>query len=96
LGLVIYPIEEDRFARQERLDNIRFVREVVTQPDPSDKPFDSLDLRGAPLARLNLSNARLDKADLTGANLRNAELTDASLEDVDLTDADLFNATSPT
>jgi uncharacterized protein YjbI with pentapeptide repeats len=98
LASVIYRVEESRVDRERRGDNVRFVREVVTQPDPSTKPFAGLDLQDAELAGLNLSSADLAGAILTDAILTDADLTSAYLNDAELadpanlTDADLHFA----
>jgi uncharacterized protein YjbI with pentapeptide repeats len=85
-------LEEDRFERDARRDNVRFVREVTTQADVRDKPFAELDLRGAELGGLDLSQADFRGADLANASLRRADLTDADLIGADLTGADLSYA----
>jgi uncharacterized protein YjbI with pentapeptide repeats len=84
--------EEDRFERDVRRDNLRFVREVATQVGPKTKPFAGLDLREGHLAGLDLSEADLKGADLADADLTRADLTDADLSLVDLTGADLTGA----
>ncbi len=98
-------VEDLRALRQERLENLRFVRE---RADPgSRKPFASLDLRGMPLAGLDLScegSEDLDRdpqcADFTGAVLADADMTlthapQGQFEEADLTRANL-NAMSAT
>ncbi|MGH9248334.1 MAG: pentapeptide repeat-containing protein [Acidimicrobiales bacterium] len=96
VGLVLFvaqdAVEEDRFVRDVRRDNVRFVREVASQPASRAKPFAGLDLRDALLIGLDLSDADLSFADLTGAGLLRANLTDASLSNADLTGASLSNA----
>jgi uncharacterized protein YjbI with pentapeptide repeats len=84
--------EEDRFERDVRRDNLRFVREVATQVGPKTKPFAGLDLREGHLAGLDLSEADLAGADLAGADLAGADLTGADLAGADLTGADLAGA----
>jgi uncharacterized protein YjbI with pentapeptide repeats len=89
--------EEDRFARDIRRDNVRFVREVAIQPEAIQKPFAGLDLRDAELSALNLSGANLSGANLSdavldSANLSDALLTRAFLVNADLSDTDLINA----
>jgi uncharacterized protein YjbI with pentapeptide repeats len=84
--------EEDRFERDVRRDNLRFVREVATQVGPKTKPFAGLDLREGHLAGLDLSEADLAGADLAGADLAGANLKAADLPGADLTDADLLGA----
>lgn len=71
--------EESRFERDVRRDNVRFVREVATQPEPASKPFAGLDLREAPLSGLNLAGADFCNANLRGANLESADLSGATL-----------------
>lgn len=87
-------LDENRFERDVRRDNVRFVRETVTQPNPTTKPFAGLDLSDADLSGLDLTNsnlegATLDRADLSNANLDEANLEDASLRDANLTGVDL-------
>lgn len=96
VGLVLFvaqdAVEEDRFVRDVRRDNVRFVREVASQPTSRVKPFAGLDLRDALLIGLDLSDADFSVADLTGAGLLRANLTKAQLFQADLTDAVLSNA----
>jgi Pentapeptide repeats (8 copies) len=106
IGLVLFfaqnGVEEDRFTREQRRDNVRFVREVVVQPDAPTKPFATLDLRDADLGGLDLSDADLSDAiladayladaDLSGANLSHADLSDAYLADAELSGANLYRA----
>jgi uncharacterized protein YjbI with pentapeptide repeats len=84
--------EEDRFERDVRRDNLRFVREVATQVGPKTKPFAGLDLREGHLAGLDLSEADLEAADLADADLTDADLSGADLTGADLTGADLSGA----
>lgn len=76
--------EEDRFDRDIRRDNVRFVRETSSQADQAAKPFSNLDLQEAQLEGL-----RLDGADFTGANLLRARLGGADLSSATLVDAEL-------
>lgn len=84
--------EEDRFARDSRRDDLRFVREVVLQPNASLKPFSGLELGGAPLSGFNLSDADLDRSDLSAAELIDTDLSGASLINAELRDAVLLGA----
>jgi uncharacterized protein YjbI with pentapeptide repeats len=97
LFLATQSLEANLFERDTRADNVRFVREVATEREPSIKPFAGLELREAQLAGLDLSNARLSDADLTAADLtradlRNAELISADAADAILTSVNLRNA----
>lgn len=97
VGLVLLAVqaddEEDRFERETRRDNVRFVREVAMQPDPTVKPFYALDLQDAQLGGLDLSGAEFAGADLSSATLIDTDLTDANLVRVDLRDAVLVDST---
>jgi uncharacterized protein YjbI with pentapeptide repeats len=101
VGFVLFAatwaLEENLSEREARQEDVRFVRELATQPDAGAKPFDDLDLREARLAGLDLSDAHLSDADLSGADLdgtqlRNAVITGADLRDADMSRADLRNA----
>ena len=90
-------IEERRSNQQEVLENTRFVREVVLNPDVKVQPFMGLNLAGAQLAYLDLSCrgketwgrcADLTDADLSGANLHMANLTGAILTRSNLSNID--------
>jgi uncharacterized protein YjbI with pentapeptide repeats len=101
VGFVLFAatwaLEENLSEREARQEDVRFVREVATQPDAGAKPFDDLDLREARLAGLDLSNAHFSDADLSGADLdgtqlRNSVITGADLRGADMSRADLRNA----
>ena len=68
--------EEQRSARAERLEDLRFVRSLSGEVD-RDRPFTSLDLRGQ-----NLSGLRL-----AGADFRGRALNDTNLGATDLSGA---------
>jgi uncharacterized protein YjbI with pentapeptide repeats len=85
-------IDERRVEREVQRDNVRFVREVATQPDPHDKPFARLDLREGQLALLDLTDANFSQANLTDADLQGADLSRANLLLANLDRADLAGA----
>jgi len=82
-------LEERRFDHETRRDNIRFVREVATQPEVEMRPFRGLDLKEAQLAGLSLSGADFSLADLSGADLSRADLSDSNMQFTDLSGAHL-------
>jgi hypothetical protein len=93
-------IEQERIREARRLeakgiraeirrDNIRFVREVATQPVVLFKPFGELDLRHAQLSQLDLSGADLHGTDLFGAYMYNANLSNANMVYARLSNANL-------
>lgn len=105
LGLVIFPIDEDRSAREERFENLRFVREAVISErartgdhdplddaalEPNEEPYKPF--RSLDLQGMSLAGLDLSYADLTDANLRGADLYGANLSHAHLTDADLTGA----
>lgn len=103
LGWVLFPIEENRFnreqdyeearlQREERRDNIRFVREMATERNIERKPFADLDLQGATFVSFDFTDAELFRANLGEANLALADLTGAILTSSRLTNANLTSA----
>ena len=84
--------EEDRFTRDVRRDNVRFVRETASQTDPAAKPFSNLDLEDAMLEGLRLNGADFTSSNLLRAELGGADLTSAILVEADLTRAGLAGA----
>jgi len=101
-----YWLENQISARNEVLENARFVRQVAID-GARLKPFDGLRLSEADLGGLNLGCAEGDDAqaapsesgcarfagsDLRGANLSGTELTGANLSDADLRGAVLNGA----
>lgn len=94
-------LDDQRSSREERLENLRFVRERSSK-DARDRPFRGLDLKGQNLSGLALAGANLDQAELAqallfGTNLSKATLLMANLKDsrmfgVDLSGANLIGA----
>jgi hypothetical protein len=88
--------------RDERLENLRFVRDRSARGTDVDRPFARLDLTDQDLSGLQLANADftgaiLDGADLTTANLEGAVFDGASMHDTKLwgavlTSADFFES----
>lgn len=113
LGSVFWALAEiregERFSQAERLENLRYVRSAVAEPDiERQRRFVSLDLRGMDLSGIDLRQANmfgarlegvylfgadLSAADLTWAELRNADLSHASFVEAILIEADLSNVT---
>jgi uncharacterized protein YjbI with pentapeptide repeats len=99
-------LDDSRAERQEVLENTRFIREVVINPDARVQPFQRLNLVGASLAGLDLDcRTREDIkevqvvagggdscANLSYANLTGADLYSANLFGADLSGADLTDA----
>jgi uncharacterized protein YjbI with pentapeptide repeats len=85
--------EDQSTAKQERQENLRFIRQVITQ-EGSPMPFRGLDLQGVNLTGLNF--ACRDKVRIEGcsrhADFRNANLRGADFSLVDATEADFSGA----
>lgn len=79
-------IDDQRSAREELRENLRFVRERSVGAEVA-RPFRSMDLTGQ-----NLSGLELPRADFTGATLIRANLSEAILTDAELGGADLTGA----
>ena len=87
-----------------RLENLRFVRQLSSEPGVVARPFSKFDLQGQDLALLDLTGASLSDANLRDANLYSADLSPASptqptklprhsdLSGADLTGASLMGA----
>lgn len=83
--------------REERLENLRFVRDRSSRDIVVDRPFAGLDLTDQDLTGLQLQNADftgavLDGADLTTANLAGAVFDHASMRETSLWGAVLTSA----
>lgn len=91
VGIVLTVVSDRRDASRQalaiRVENLRYLREVASQPNSNFANFSGLDLRG-----MNLRGLTLDSADFSGALLDNADLQYARLPDVDMTGASLRNA----
>ena len=59
----------------EELENLRFVRQLSSEPGIVARPFSGIDLQGQNLAGLDLTGASLDHANLQHANLALADLS---------------------
>jgi uncharacterized protein YjbI with pentapeptide repeats len=84
---IAYYFDAKAEDRQERLENLRFVRERSSPDKDQPRPFRGLDLEGQ-----NLSGLRLEKAQLVGANLHGADLRFAFLKSVQFHKVDLRGA----
>lgn len=99
-------LDDSRAQQQEVLENTRFIREVVLNPDARVQPFQRLNLAGASLAGLDLDCRTKEDvakvqivagggdscANLSYANLVNADLYSANLFGADLSGANLSGA----
>ena len=86
------------------LENLRFVRQLSSEPGIVARPFSGIDLQGQNLAGLDLTGASLDHANLQHANLALADLSPgpatrattptrhSDLRFANLTGADLYGA----
>lgn len=81
-------IDDQRSEREDRRENLRFVRERSMGAEVA-RPFRSMNLTGQNLSGLELPRADFTGATLVGANLSEAILTDAKLGGADLTGANL-------
>lgn len=86
-------VEDNRSDRQERLENLRFVRDRSSSTQ-LDRPFSGIDLAemnlsGLSLAAADFKGARLDGVRFTLAGLEGAHFEDASMRNADLREADL-------
>jgi uncharacterized protein YjbI with pentapeptide repeats len=84
-------LDDARVVRQDRLDNLRLLKEVLADPN-GDRDFHGLDLRGMSLRRLDLSNVDLSGADLSGADLSGVTALNARFQGTNLSDAELSSA----
>lgn len=99
-------LDDSRAEQQEVLENTRFIREVVLNPDARVQPFQRLNLTGASLAGLDLDCRTKEDIDtvqivpgggdscanLSYSNLAGADLYSANLFGADLSGADLRGA----
>lgn len=96
-ALVLEPRLNDQ---QNRIENVRFLRDISTRSDTGSMPFRNLDLKGADLSGLNFhcrdtgyhGETCSAKADFTGAMLSSATMTVMDLEGADFSGADLSHA----
>ena len=87
-------LEEIRAGQAERLENVRFVRDVAARTGPM--PFHGLDLEGMNLGGLSLGcrdeilfEQCILRADFAGANLAGADMSLMDLTGADFRNADL-------
>lgn len=99
LATLQFWMDDRRSDREQRQDNLRFVRELSLDPDSTRGrlPFRSIDLTGMNLSLLSLpdadfSGALLDDAVFEGADLSGGLFAGASLRGADLRDVKLFGA----
>jgi hypothetical protein len=95
LLLFASQLDKELSGEQQRLENLRFVRDVSTAQEGA-MPFQSLDLRGMDLSGLRFrcrdnppQGPCLLRADFTGANLSGAIMRDMDLSDAVFTGANL-------
>jgi hypothetical protein len=95
LSVVALTWEGNIAARQQRADDLRFVRDVYIQ-GATKMPFHGVDLEGMSLKSLNFGckdnpvvERCFDFADFSGANLKNADMSLMDLSWADFTNADL-------
>lgn len=98
LSAVALQWDSNIATRQQRADDLRFVRDVYIQGS-THMPFHGVDLEGMSLKGLNFPckdnpvvERCFDYADFSGANLKNADLSLMDLSWADFTDADLTGA----
>lgn len=84
-------LDDDRSSREERLENLRFVRERSSEVK-QDRPFRGMDLKEINLAGLQLSAADLTAADLTASDLTGTSLPEATFKDAQISGAYLTQA----
>lgn len=102
LSAVALSYDSNRATRQQRADDLRFVRDVYIQ-GATARPFHGVDLEGMSLKGLRFGckdgqivGRCFDFADFSGANLKNADMSFMDLSWADFTDADLDGTTSQT
>lgn len=74
-----HQISSQANEREEKLENLRFVRARSTSDPNLERPFYGLDLAGLSLAGLDLPGANLGEANLRECNLLQTNLEGASL-----------------
>ncbi|WP_336711063.1 pentapeptide repeat-containing protein [Arthrobacter sp. USHLN218] len=82
--------------QQQRIENLRFVRERSSTDVDTNRPFRGLDLQGQNLSGLDLPEAKmvsadLEKSDLRFIHLQRAQLHTADLRQANLTSSSLFD-----
>jgi uncharacterized protein YjbI with pentapeptide repeats len=87
--VVTWHFETQRADNDQRLENLRFVREHSSDDLNQPRPF-----RGLDLAHQNLSGLRLPQAQLVGANLAKADLRFTLLSGAQFRAANLQEAQS--
>ncbi|WP_210418853.1 pentapeptide repeat-containing protein [Pseudarthrobacter sp. NIBRBAC000502770] len=98
LSAVALSWDSNIATRQQRADDLRFVRDVYIQGS-TRMPFHGVDLEGMSLKGLNFAckdkevvERCFDLADFSGANLRHTDMSLMDLSWADFTDADLTGA----
>jgi len=86
-------VDNQRTAVQERVENLRFVRDRSSEDENQPRPFRSLDLAEQSLAGLRLSGAELVGANLRESDMRFIQLSRAILVNADLEKAALSQST---
>ncbi|MCY1233405.1 Pentapeptide repeats (8 copies) [compost metagenome] len=96
LSVVALTWDNNIAVRQERAEDLRFVRDVYLQGDVPAMPFQGVDLEGMSLKGLHfgckdkeLVERCLVYADFTGAKLKNANMSTMDLSWADFSGADL-------
>jgi uncharacterized protein YjbI with pentapeptide repeats len=91
--LVTWHFESQRADNDQRLENLRFVRERSSDDPSQPRPFRGLDLANQNLSGLRLPQAQFVEADLAKADLRFVLLSGAQLRAADLREARLTQTT---
>ena len=97
--IVAQVLEPGLNDQQNRVENVRFLRDISTRNSPS-MPFRNLDLKGQDLSGLNFhcrdkgyhGEVCSARADFVGAKLASATMSLMDLEDADFSGADLSHA----
>jgi uncharacterized protein YjbI with pentapeptide repeats len=91
--LVSWNFESQAAIRQERLENLRFVRDRSSDDSNHPRPFRGMDLQEQNLSGLRLPSAQFVSANLNKADLRFVLLAGAELRSADLREAKLTQTT---
>lgn len=91
--VVTWHFESQRANNDQRLENLRFVRERSSEDLDQPRPFRGLDLANQNLSGLRLPHAELSGANLVKADLRFVQLSGAKVHAVNLEGARLTQTT---
>lgn len=84
-------LDDDRSSREERRENLRFIRERSSS-DKQDRPFGAMDIRDQNLSGLLLVESDFTDSDMSNSNLDNVVLQEAKLVSSNLTGSSLYRA----